>query len=168
MRSSRLCLWGYRRHFFIEATSERRSRPESDCRDWSSWGGVGCRQLKEGNENNLSVWIHSSFSGEICGFNRLPGTVQSASETATDLDPHQLRLRSLLHTWAPLGLCILWQTPPTGESGKRGITFDEFVLWETSVSFHLLAFFTTLTQELFCSLGAGQSDRAATGIWNKS
>lgn len=67
---------------------------------------------------------------KICGSNRLPWTVQSGSATATDLDPHQLRLHSLLHWWAPLYLCILWQTPPVGESGKRELRLTNLLFRE--------------------------------------
>lgn len=104
---------------------------------------------------------------KICGSNKLPWTVQSGSATATDLDPHQLRLHSLLHWWAPLYPCILWQTPPVGESGKRDLRLPNLLFREKKIHYYPLTFFTTLRQELFCSLGTGQSDSGVTGIWNK-
>lgn len=65
----------------------------------------------------INVW--NSISDEICGCERLPGTVRSASATATDLVPRQLRWCWLLHWWAPRCLCSWWQTPPGGEDKKE-------------------------------------------------
>lgn len=129
--SSCCCSWGYRLHLSIKATHDRRPHFKSDSRRLQfSWSGARCCQLEERNCINGSVWIWSSFSDKICGCNRRPGTVQSGSATATDLDPHQLRLRSLLHMWVPLCLCILWQTPPVGELGKRESSYESICYLE--------------------------------------
>lgn len=56
-------------------------------------------------------------------------------------------------------------------SEQRAIDWFSQLSWrglKTITIWTTLTFFTTLTQEPFCSLGAGHSDSGVTGIWNKN
>lgn len=86
--------WGYRHHFSIKATHNRRSHAKSDRRGWP-WSGSRRCPLEDRCGLIGDVWICSSLMNKWFGCNGLPGTAQSGSATASGLDPRQLRPHSL-------------------------------------------------------------------------